>query len=200
MAVRPGNTGSASLRLSRALPSLPRGAWILAPVMLLGFVTIGWLASVGTTFPISQDQETHRPWAMMGQIFAQNTGAALLLFAGVATGGVATLASLPVLGMYIGTVVRATSNSIGMYATSEILATYFILEFIGLALSAVCGLAPLLACLSWRRRQHGDTPAPKREVLGVYLDAAGRALRWMVLAALTLLLAAWLEVLGGIPR
>lgn len=200
MAVRPGNTGSASQRRSRALPSLPRGAWILAPVMLLGFVTIGWLASVGTTFPISQDQETHRPWAMVGQIFVQNTGAALLLFAGVATGGVATLASLPVLGMYIGTVVRATCNSIGMYATSEILATYFILEFIGLALSAVCGLTPLLACLSWRRRQRGDTPAPRREVLGVYLDAAGRALRWMVLAALILLLAAWLEVLGGIPR
>lgn len=199
MAVRPEETSSASLRLSRALPSLPRGAWILAPAMLLGFVTIGWLASADTTFPISQSQETHRPWAMVWQIFAQNTGAALLLFAGVATGGIATLASLPVLGMYIGTVIRATSNSIGMHATSDILATYFICESIGLALSAVCGLTPLLACLSWRRRNRGDTPAPKRAVLGVYLDAAGRALRWMVLAALILVLAAWLEVLGGIP-
>ncbi|WP_159041583.1 stage II sporulation protein M [Streptomyces sp. WM4235] len=182
------------------LPSLPRGAWILASTALLGFVMIGWLASSGTTFPISQGQETHRPWGMVWQIFAHNTGASLLLFAGVATGGIATLASLPVLGMYIGTVVRATSNSIGMHAASEILATYFVLEFIGLALSAVCGVAPLLACVSWWRRRSGDGPVPKREVIRVYLDSAGRALRWMVLAELVLLLAAWLEVLGGIPR
>ncbi|MEV0322662.1 stage II sporulation protein M [Streptomyces sp. NPDC050658] len=200
MAVRLGATGVARPRLSRALPRMPRGAWILAPAALLGFVTIGWLASADATFPISQGQETHHPWGMVWQIFAQNTGAALLLFAGVATGGIATLACLPVLGMYIGTVIRATSNSIGVYAASEILATYFVLEFIGLALSAVCGISPLFACLSWRRRHGGDGPAPKREALRVYLDSAGRALRWMVLAALILLLAAWLEVLGGIPR
>ncbi|RXS68758.1 hypothetical protein EST92_26355 [Streptomyces sp. TM32] len=189
------------MRLPRLLlPRLPRGAWILASAAMLGFVTVGWLASAHATFPISQDQGTHHPWSMVWQIFARNAGAALVLFAGVATGGIATVASIPVLGMYIGTVIRATSNSIGMYAASEILATYFILEFIGLTLAAVCGLSPLIASVSWWRRHRGGERSWRRELLSLYLESAGRALRWMALAALALLLGAWLEVLGGIPR
>jgi uncharacterized membrane protein SpoIIM required for sporulation len=190
---------STGRRLRTLLPPLPAQAWLLMSLFMAGLIWVGWAASGDLTLPVETDRgNTHRPWGMVWTIFAQNTGAALLLFSGVVTAGLGTVSSVVVLGIYIGTVIRGSVNVIGAGDAAAILVPYFTLEFTGILIAAVCGIAPVVQAIRWWR-QSEKRPTLKATVV-VYLDGAGRALRWMIFAVLLLIVAAWLEVLGGIPR
>lgn len=125
--------------------------------------------------------------ALFAQIATRNTGAALLLFSGVATLGSTTVLGLVFVSAWVGAGIHAISDETGLTSVEPLVLGYVPLEFIGLLLAGVAGLLPLVVVV---RRFLAADPS---DVSGS--PVTGTALRLLGLGVVVIVLAAAVETI-----
>ena len=123
-------------------------------------------------------------------IIVTNVGAALLLFAGVATGGLATLAGATWTSGYVGATLAVAVENVGGQALLQNVWLYLPLELAALVVAAAAGIHPVVAMVL-----HASPTAPP--AWRRYVNAWGTSLRLLALSVLLIGLSAIAEVLTG---
>jgi len=174
-----------------------RGAFLVCLVTLLGgsmMVVVGYVAMGSFSVPIPTTAGLERSGTDLFHIVMRNMGVAAMLFSGVVTAGLTTLLAGSVLGLYTGAMLRTAVNSAGVCDTMAGLLPHFPVEYAAFLLAAVAGLSPVSRTVMAYHAgdQRGSLPM-------TYLTAADTAMRCGALAMVLLVVAAGLEVIGGIP-
>lgn len=190
---------------SRSLPSqfVPDGrAVLLAAVLLAVPGVIGWFAATDVRFPVRREVLLGWDPGLALGILGQNLAVAATLFSGVSTAAVSTLVAVPVLGIYLGVVVRGACTALGAADAAAVLGPFVTVEVAAFVLAAAAGIAPMLSALArWRSRTAACSTHRERVSGGVtgYLHAAARSAIQLPVIAVLLAAAAVLETLGGVP-
>lgn len=85
------------------------------------------------------------------EILQRNTGAAMLLYSGVATLGLSAVLGLLGVSAYVGVSLRIVIDNGGLASLLRDSGSYVVFEFAGIVLAAAAGLHPLLATIRQRR-------------------------------------------------
>ncbi|GAA2572606.1 hypothetical protein GCM10010210_55290 [Pseudonocardia hydrocarbonoxydans] len=190
-------------------PPCHRGGWratvrpdplcvTVAGVLLVGTIGIGWSAAAEVRLPVDRDLLRAADLDLVLAIAGRNAVVAATLFSGVTTAGVSTLLALPVLGIYVGVVVRAAVTALGAAEASAVLAPFLVIEVAAFVLAAAWGLGPTRAALgAWRDPQ--DRAARIRSAASGYVAAAGASLYGLPVVGALLMTAALLETWSGVP-
>lgn len=182
----------------------PPGSHRAATITALVSAALVWTASLavglasGTVFAVAPVDPDHHPWPLAWQILTTNAAVALGLIAGVVTLGTASLIGSFVVGTYTGAVWHACWYATGFSSTLSRLAPFFAFELAGLFCATVAGLLPITAVFAGHRRSAAD--GRSRAWARNYLDGMGYAARWLLPVVVLLPIAAFLEILQGVPR
>lgn len=152
---------------------------VLAAALFFGGATLA-AGFVDPTTLAAPDASPAGPVRTLGfvEILMQNTGAALLLFSGVITGGSTTVLSLLGVSAFVGATVDVATHHAGWAGVVGSTWTYVFIEFAGIVLAGAAGLHPLTAAVLSRRT---DTGGPWSRYLkaipgSLWLLAAGASL------------------------
>lgn len=159
-------------------------------------VAIGWIAAAEVRLPVRRDVLRAVDLDLVLGIASQNVIVAVTLFSGVATAAVSTLVAVPMLGIYIGVVLRAAVTALGPAGAGALLVPFVVVELAAFVLAAACGLRPALAALAiWRA-----AACPRvRPAATAYLGTAGATLSCLPVVLVLLVVAALLEAVAGVP-
>lgn len=119
---------------------------LFAAGLLIGFQSLGAFLAQQDTAPATEIWDF---WSILGR----NLSAALLLYAGVATGGIASAIMLPVLGLYVGATAKIGILAVGLEQLASAVWLYVPLEFAGCVLAGVAGMYPTVLLMLRRRPQ-----------------------------------------------
>lgn len=158
--------------------SLALSGALFAAGLIIGFQNFSFLGSAAASDAPSLGWD-------FGSILARNFGAACLLFAGVLTGGVITLITLPMIGLYVGATAQVGVTVAGAPALLGAVAWYVPFEFVGCLMAAAAGLYPVLASLRRKRLQ--------ATVIGTYAASLTGALVLFAAGAALIVLGAGIE-------
>ncbi|MGW8954718.1 stage II sporulation protein M [Streptomyces sp. NPDC055709] len=129
-------------------------------------------------------------WGSFGPIVLRNTGAAMLMFSGVLTGGFSTVVALGLMAAYIGATFGAAAHTAGFQQALGSIVLYAPLEFLGLLFAATAGLLPVVAgvasALHWGA-EDGRSP------LRAYVESLALSFKCLGLAIAVILIAALVE-------
>lgn len=188
---------SASLGPRRPQPLLWAGATAtaIAVVVVGGGATAGAIAAAGSVIPGESGIRAGVPGAEgFGETFlgilSTNLPVAASLAAGIVSAGLLTMVSGLLLGLYLGTTVAASVNTIGAGELIASVATYVGVEMLGLFSVALGGLLPLAAALAGPREPSrgmlqryaaGIAPAAVLVLAGIALLVVGAAIESAVI-------------------
>ncbi|MEU6708128.1 stage II sporulation protein M [Streptomyces wuyuanensis] len=123
-----------------------------------------------------------------GPIVIRNTGAAMLMFSGVLTGGFSTIVALGLMAAYIGATFGAAAHTAGIQQSLGSIVLYAPLEFLGLLIAATAGILPVVvAVASTLNYAENESRSPLRAYAGslsLSLKSLGVAIAVILLAAL----------------
>lgn len=159
--------------------SLALSVALFAAGLIVGFQNFSFLGSAAGGAPDAG-------WDF-GSILARNFGAACLLFAGILTGGVITLITLPMIGLYVGATAQVGVTVAGAPALLGAVGWYVPFEFLGCLMAAAAGLYPVFASL--RRKRAAES------MLGTYAASFTGALMLFAAGAVLIVLGAGIETL-----
>lgn len=170
----------------------------VAGVLLAGTIGIGFSAATDVRLPVDRGLLRVADLDLLLAIVCRNAVVAATLVSGVATAGISTLLALPVLGIYVGVVVRAAVTALGSADAAALLVPFVVIEMAAFVVAAACGLRPSRAALrAW------FAPAGRsgrfRTAASSYLAAAGSSLYCLPVVGVLLLMAALLEAWSGVP-
>lgn len=170
----------------------------VAGVLLAGTIAIGWSAATDVRLPVDRDLLRVADLDLVLAIAGRNAVVAATLVSGVATAGISTLLALPVLGIYVGVVVRAAVTALGTADAAALLVPFVVIEMAAFVVAAACGLRPARAALRAWRAPASRTERVRTAASG-YLAAAGSSLYCLPVVGVLLLVAALLEAWPGVP-
>lgn len=194
---------AATLRTGRPLrPLRPQARWALwlavlvtlalaASAFVIGYTSVShqWAASSATG---AGDQ-----WDHLGarEILMINAACALLLYSGVATGGLTSAAGLAWTAAYVGATMQVGATNAGLGSVLARSAWYLPLELGGLVLAAVAGVYPVTRSVvaAVGHDVTSSSRRPARRAVGGYLAALPGSLALLASGLGLLLVAAVIE-------
>lgn len=168
-----------------------RPSMILALALSLALLCTGLVIGFQTNIGEDARQRGNTSlswWDAFRGVLAVNGPAVALLYSGVLTVGVGTLIALPILAIYIGATLRASTDLLGANQVFGTIWVYAPLEFMAVAFGAASGLMPLLSALRAAFWLHAE-----ERPIRAYLGEIGNSLRILVIATSLMLLAASVE-------
>lgn len=153
---------------------------------------------------VAERDPSYQPWHEFPRIFASNLMVGLLLYSGVATFGVLTVAVSLLAGLYMGAVIGLGVNSFGFADAADLFFPFLIVELAGFMVLAFAGLLPITKmsiALRGGTRTEAESARGRLRSLTYFIGATlSTTLPYLLLGVITITIGAGLEIAGGLPR